>query len=360
MDTFPIYSPVVLLGNLRAASVLPMFWRNLVFSGAPVFSDDREIEFSKFVELRVVAPFVSPESDGISIYNNRETVQKVRTAYIKLIDAVRAHEFTGRLEVGAGELGHQQPLTPTQRWQYRTAEIARQHQNAIEATLEIMCFQAVSSGIVTVRDAETNVATNVNFGRHPSHTITLAGGALWSAAGSKPLDDISNWKSLARRPKDLTAQGQFGMAPTYWIMGSTAAQAFRTNPSVKAELDKNFERTSQTRINTGVLDGADIELIGILNDGSQVWLYNEYTQNRTTGAVEAILDPRDVIGVNPAGVNGVVAYGAIANFKANLASLAIFPNMFMNQSGSEVYLTHESAPMVIPVNPNATLRARVV
>lgn len=359
MEGFPIYTPVQLLGTFREDNRLPSFWRNLAFSGSPIFSDDRDIEFSKVNTLRRVAPFVSPSSEGVAIYNNRETVSRVTTAYIKLLDGVRAEDFTGKLEVGAGELGAGRKLTPAQRWNFRIAELVVQHEVAISNRIELMCFEAIADGIVTVRDDETNAVTYVNFGRDPSHTITLSGTALWSNAASDPLGNFTSWKTLARRPKGPASSQRFGAAPILWIMGAAAAQAFRTNAKVKAELDLNYARSNQTLINTGVLEGLDIEYIGRLNNGDDVWMYNEYYED-PDGDLVPVLDTRDVIGLNPAAVNGQIAFGTIANFKANLASMERFPNMFANPQGSEVYLTNESAPMVFPVNPNATLRARVL
>lgn len=359
MDQFPIFTPVELLGSYREDNKLPSFWRELAFSGAPIFSDDRTIEFKKYHTLRRVAPFVSPDSEGVAIYNNRETVNRVDTAYIKMTDAVRPGDFSGQLEVGAGELGAGAKLTPAQRWNFRVAEIASQHDVAIDNRIELMCAEAIISGIVTVTDEESGIVVYVNFGRDASHDITLVGTDLWTDAASDPLADISGWKSLARRPKGPTSAERFGAAPTLWIMGTQAAEAFRKNDAVKAELDTNYVRSSQTRINTGALEGLDIEYIGRLNNGDDIWMYNEYYED-AAGAIVPVMDPRDVVGLAPARVEGVIAYGTIENFKAELGSMPKFPNMWATPDGKAVFMSTESAPMVIPVHPNATLRARVV
>ena len=362
MDTFPIYTPIQLLGTFVEDSALPMFWKNLGFNSTPIYSDDRVIEFSKSNTLRKVAPFVSPKSEGVAIYNNRESVSRITTAYIKLKDSVSPSDFTGKREIGAGELGaagQRAPLTPSQRYDFRVAEITRQHITAIDNTIEIMCFQAIANGIVEIRDDETNTVDVANFGRDPSHTITLASGARWSDAGINPLDSFSAWKLLARRPKGKESSQRHGAAPNLWIMGREAAETFRKNEEVRKELDLNYARTSQTRINTGALEGLDIEYIGRLNNGDDIWMYNEYVEDADGNLVE-IMDPRDVIGINAVALNGQIAYGTIENFKANLGSLDRFPSMFANTDGSAHFLQNESAPMVFPVNPNATLRARVI
>lgn len=366
MENFPIYTPVQLLGSQREDNGLPMFWKNLAFGGTPIFSDDRKIQFSKISSLRRVAPFVQPTSDGVPIYNNRETVEEVSTAYIKLKDSVKADEFTGRREVGAGELGgagQRAPLTPHERWKFRVAEITAQHETAINNTIEIMCFQALADGIVQVKDDEetgTNAVNNVNFGRDSAHTITLTGTALWTNAASDPIANLSSWRRIMQRPTGPNAANRFKARFTMLVMGVQAAEAFRTNAKVQELLNtETANMGDKTIVNADVLDGLDIELIGVLRDGTPVWSYNEYYED-ADGEIEAVMDPRDVIALNPTAVKGEIAYGSIANFKAELGSRPVFPNMFSNLDGSQVFLSHESAPMVIPVNPNATLRARVV
>lgn len=359
MDTFPIYTPVQLLGLFVEDNQLPTFWRNLCFGNAPIYSDDKDIEFSKSSTLRRVAPVVSPESEGLPIYNARAAVRRVRPAYTKLLDAVRPGDFTGKRvvpnEVGAGV----RAMTPAERWASRVAEILRQHSNAIDTLIELMCFQAVSTGVVRVVDDETGAINIVNFGRSAAHTITLGAGLRWDEAGSDPLADIENWKALAAGPKGPQPEDRFGAAPTVWVMGRAAAKAFRKNVKVKAELDLNYRRPDQSVVQTGVLNGARVEYIGSLNNGDQLWMYDEYTED-AAGTQTLVMDTRDVIGVNPAAFAGTIAYGTIENFNADLATLERFPSMYANTNGSAIYLQNESAPLPIAVNPNATLRARVL
>lgn len=362
-DSFPIFTPVQLLGAFGEDSKTEKFWKSMCFSSAPIFSDDRSIEFTKYNTLRRVAPFVRPQSDGLPIYSNRETVERVRTAYIKMEDTVRANDFTGRREIGAGELGgrgQRMPLTPRQRWNFRISEITKQHEEAKENRLELMCFQAIANAVVEVRYADTNTVDNVVFERDPAHTIQNVPGTFWNEPGVNPLLQISEWRRIMHRPTGPQARNRFKAKPTMFVMGRLAGEAFRTSEEVRRELDVDIKNMGgKTEVNRQVLEGMDIELIGRLNDGSPVYIYNEYFEDEN-GQIVEIMDPRDVIALNPAMVNGQVAYGTIENFKADLASLEIFPSMYPSQNGSAIFLCHESAPMVFPVNPNATLRARVI
>ena len=362
-DEFPIFTPVQLLGAFKEDSKMEMFWKPMVFNNAPIFSDDKEIEFSKISTLRRIAPFVRPDSDGVPIYNNRETVERIKPAYIKMEDAVKASEFTGRREVGAGELGaagQGKPLTPQERWLFRIAEITRQHEYAKEIRLEVMCFQAIADGIVQVVYDDTNTVNNVNFGRRPEHDITLAPGALWTDPGVNPLNDLSNFRRIMHRPTGPTAAERFTARYTVLVMGVEAGEAFRNNEQVREELDVDIANfRGKTTVNRQVLEGTDIELIGVLNNGVEVYIYNEYFED-ADGNIVDIMDPRDVVALNPKMVNGQIAYGTIENFAADLKSMAMFPNMYKSKDGRDVFLCHESAPMVFPIHPNATLRARGV
>lgn len=361
MDTFPVYKPAALLGNYVDRRPLPSFWRTLCFPAARTFlSDDRSIRFSKVSSQRHIAPFVSPKSTGTPTYNAREAVAEVSTAYIKLQDAVLPDDFSGLRAVGVGDLTAATPMTPIEKYDARVRELALRQAQEIDNRLEFMAFEAVANGIITVKDDETNIINLVNFRRSTSHTITLGAGTRWNEVAADPLEDLSNWKELAERPKSANPEDHFGSAPTYWIMGPLALKAFRQNPKVRAELDLNYARNGQTLINTGVLNGQGVQFIGQLSNGDQVWRYSQFYNDKTTGAVVEIMNPRDVIGVDPAALEGVTAYGTIQNLNAGLVSAERFPSMWMKPDGSAAFMQTESAPMLIPVNPNATLRARVV
>jgi hypothetical protein len=59
-------------------------------------------------------------------------------------------------------------------------------------------------------------------------------------------------------------------------------------------------------------------------------------------------------------VRGVRCFGAIQDFDANLQALAMFPKMWRSDDPSATFIMTQSAPLMVPVNPNNTFRARVV
>jgi Phage major capsid protein E len=71
------------------------------------------------------------------------------------------------------------------------------------------------------------------------------------------------------------------------------------------------------------------------------------------------MDPRDVVVASRA-VDGIKAYGAILDNAAGLEVADIFTKMWDQEDPSARFIMSQSAPLTIPVNPNCTLKARVV
>jgi hypothetical protein len=71
------------------------------------------------------------------------------------------------------------------------------------------------------------------------------------------------------------------------------------------------------------------------------------------------MDSRDIVLTGP-NVNGVQCFGAILDHKAQFQALPIFPKMWDENDPPATYIMNQSAPLMVPVNPDATLRARVV
>ena len=90
----------------------------------------------------------------------------------------------------------------------------------------------------------------------------------------------------------------------------------------------------------------------------RLWTYSNFYEVTLGGTRVGYIDTYDVIGVgNPMGKQ---AFGAIMDADAGLASLRMFPKMWKQEDPSATFIMAQSAPLMVPVNPNASLRARVV
>ena len=89
-----------------------------------------------------------------------------------------------------------------------------------------------------------------------------------------------------------------------------------------------------------------------------MYVYSDYYQDEAGNAVP-FMSSKDIVLTGP-NVMGVRAFGAIMDAKAGLRALPKFPKMWEEEDPSAVMVMTQSAPLMIPVNPNNTLKATVL
>lgn len=344
-----IYDTATLLGVLRDVGDEPStFWQNLAFPNTLTF-DDEYVDFSKVSDVRKMAPLVVPTAQGKPIYSRAERLIRVKPAYVKPKDPITAAHMIRR-KAGLNELLGNAPLAPNQRFNAIVGDISRQHRDAILRRWEWMAAEALLYGKVTLED-DSYPTTVIDFGRAAAHSITLAGGSQWGDAGVDPVDDLDGWVQTV-------VQASFGGPVNRVIMGTKAWGAFSKDARVKELMDTNYRQTSGTTLDLGVGSGENVEYKGNLSRNLQIWVYSDYYESEAGTAVD-FMDPRDVLLIGP-NVRGTRCFGAILDVGANFQPLPIFPKMWNQEDPSATFIMHQSAPLMVPVNPNNTLRARVV
>jgi hypothetical protein len=89
----------------------------------------------------------------------------------------------------------------------------------------------------------------------------------------------------------------------------------------------------------------------------ELWTYaDSYTND--AGTEVDILTATDVVGTGP-GIKGVRCFGAIKDKRAGYVAAEMFPKMWENEDPSVVYAMTQSAPLMVPSEPNASFRIRV-
>lgn len=302
-----------------------------------------EIMFDELRLGRRMAPFVAPNLQGRVLKRSGFYTKMFRPAYVKPKDAVTPGRMLRRL-AGEGLTGD---MTPGQRWQATVAAYQLDQRNQIFRRWEWMGAQAALYGQVTVSGEDYPTVT-IDFGRAANHTVILSGTALWSNDASLPDDDLEEWASRVHDAE--------GFVVTRVTMGRLAWKAFKRNPSIERLLETR--RGSESKAETGPGLGESVEYKGQIGSFN-IYVYNDVYEDEN-GAMQPMMDPRDVLLEAGAGFDGVRAFGAIMDADAGLQALDIFPKMWKNPDPSVVYLMSQSAPLMIPSRPNCTLRARVV
>ena len=349
-----IYTPMELYAVMfdPQQTVRASFWIETFFPGS-FFSEQEEIMFDKIDATREIAPFMLPNAPGRPIFRpSGERVYSFKPAYTKPKDAVRP---TQSLNLQPGELARRQALqSPEARFNARVIEITRFHREAITRLWEYMAARAVIDGQLTI-NYQDHPPVVIDFDREAGHTITKGAGAKWGDSGVSAWDDVQAWY-------DLAAAASFGGAPTDIMMGATAYKAFMADDDVQAKLNRDVKGVEGVTLTQGLIQKDPLNpftLVGTLDNGVRVWLVSGVGNTfKSGGQTKAILGDNEVFMGSPA-VDGVKAFGAILDVNS-LMPADIYPKMWDQEDPSARFIMSQSAPRMIPVNPNATVKATPV
>lgn len=348
-----VYDTATLLGVMVDNDMMQPpsnYWLSLGY-GSTVQFDDEFIDFSKIQDNRKIAPLVVPTAQGQPIWSAAERLSRLKPAYVKPKDAVTASRVIRRV-AGFGELNQQTPMSPSQRYNAITADILRQHRRAIERRWEWLAAEATINGSVTLED-DNYPKTIVDFGRDAGHTVTLTGGSQWGDVGVSILGLIESWKKTMRRAKH-------GGAANRITVGADAWEVMRADTEIRDLLKTDYApgQKGGLDLSLGVMEGLEVEWVGKINGTTDVYVYSDYYED-PTGAVVDFMSPKDVVLTGP-NLSGVRCFGAIQDQAANFQPLAIFPKMWPEHDPSATFIMSQSAPLMVPLNPNASFKATVV
>jgi len=323
------------------------YWLSTFFPDQINFETET-IDFSQISDVRKLAPLVVPTAQGVPIYSAAERLVQVKPAYVKPKDPVTATRLIRRA-AGYGELAQTQPMTPMQRYNAIVADIIRQHRYAIERRWEWLAAGAVIDGKVTLED-ERYPKTVVDFMRAANHTVTLTSGNRWGDAGVSILDDIALFKNRVRTAR-------FGGVVNRMTVGADVWEVMRKDTEIKELLNTQYRLGANVNLNLSVLQGLEVEYVGNI-ETLQVFVYSDYYQT-PDGTSVPYMNAKDVVFTAPS-INGIRCFGAIQDLAANLQPLPVFQRMWPENDPSAMFIMSQSAPLMVPVNPNASLKARVV
>lgn len=348
---FTSYDLATLLAVRSRQVTLAPFWLN--FFGRQMNFDTPYIDFEKVARrYKKLAPFVAPNAQGRVITTQGSNMQRFAPAYVKPKSVIDPNKVVHR------QVGEQlyQPMSLAQRRDAVIAEEIKEHKTRMANREEWMAAHAVINGSVTVSGEDYPTAT-VDFGRDASLTSVLAGTAKWDVSTGAPLTDL---KTMRQRSHNLSGQTVrrviFGQ--NAWDLLATRLEL--NDPQNGGLLDTNF-RGSSTDI-TRMLDGFEgAEYVGRLagrngQGAFECWVYHA-TYDDDTGTEQPLLNTNDVVGVGD--VDGVRCYGAIQDPEAGYRAMPLFMKNWVNKDPAVEYILSQSAPLMVPGEPNATFRLRV-
>lgn len=344
-DNYELYNTRTLLGVMREQEAPTSYWLDLCFPNVLTF-DDEYVDFEKIPRAgRKLAPFVAPLAQGRPIYEEGSRVARFKPAYSKPKDPVTPTRMMTRRP---GELLTPTPQTPMQRRNAIIADITASHRDAIERRWEWLAAQAILNGKVTI-EGDDYPARVVDFGRAANHTVVLEENARWGDDGVSIFANIESWRTRVRT-------APFGGMTNRLTVGADVWDVMRQSDEIKAQLDINT-RGTVVNVNTGLREGLEVEFVGNLAPNLPVYVYSDYYTEGGTSV--PFMNPKDIVLTGP-NVMGYRCFGAIQDVNAQFQALPIFPRNFRENDPAIEYVMSQSSPLMVPVNPNATLRARVL
>lgn len=303
-----------------------------------------EIHFDVDDGKRRVAPFVSPVVAGKVVQSKGYTTKTFKPAYVKdkrIFDPSRPFKRTMGEQVGG-------VLSPADRLRALLAYELQDQIGMLNRRMEVMAAEVIRTGKSTiVGDQYAQVV--VDFVRDATLTpAALSGTARWGQSAAAPLDNLQTWATLVLQKS--------GSQPVDVILDVDAWVAFRKDPTVVTRLNQWRNTAVNLAQDAVVSEGGT--LMGVI-DQFNIYVYAGWYVDPATGTEGPILPSGTVIMTGPAvggsGPDGVRAFGAIKDEEAGFQAVPYFSKSWIEKDPAVRYLMLQSAPLMVPHRPNATL-----
>lgn len=346
-----LYDQMTLAQVMRVQKTsAPAFWQS--FFPTVIAFDTPKIAFDKvFSDDRRLAPFVIPTKSGRPQALSGYDTWSFQPAYVKLKDVVHAQMHIERLPgetLGAGS------LSIGQRRDAAIAELLRMQKVRFANRNEWLSARAIIDAKVTI-SGEDYPTTLVDFRRHASLTGVLAGAAKWDQATGDPMADLKTMRQ--------NVMEQSGVRITKHVFGADAWDLFTQRVDLKELQNTLYGGTDVkvTRIWDGFGDTMEYmgRIAGLNGAGAiEIWVNTARFIDPEDGVLKYYLDQNTVVGVSDS-LGGVRCFGAIMDAAAGYQALEVFNKNWIENDPSVEYLLGQSAPLMVPRNPDAGYSLKV-
>lgn len=218
----------------------------------------------------------------------------------------------------------------------------------------VMAMEALRLGQVTVAGDDYPTVV-VDFKRHANLTVALAGGARWGEVGVSPVDNLETWAN--------SALPLSGAAMRTVVLDPLAMALLRADPKWEKMLDRESNRGDRNLpdgpVTRGTGDDSAVYMgrLGTL----EIWMYSEpYVDD--AGADQNMMPNHTVIlgargqnNTGKGGLEGTRCYGAIQDEKTGYKAIRYFAKSWLEEDPAVRLLLLQSAPLVVPYRPNASM-----
>jgi hypothetical protein len=336
-----IFSTNILTGVVNSLqNVPPQFLVDTFFPGLQTEARE-EIYFDVESDIMMLAPFVSPYREGQILTNLGYTTKSFKPAYVKPKNVWDPQAALKRMP-GEALMGS---MNPADRMRALVAQSLLAHRNMINRRLEWMAAQILATGKVTISgDAYETVV--IDFLRDASLTIPLTGASRWGQTGVVPLNDLQTWTDMI--------QQMSGSAARTVVMSLGAWKLFKQDASVTARLYNRLPVAGAPTLLQDAQIGVGGNYRGSI-DAFDIWTYSGYYRD-AGGTTQPLMPVNTLLMLGQ--MQGVKAFGAIQDHES-LEAVPYFSKSWLEEDPSRRMVMTQSAPLLVPYRPNASLCATV-
>lgn len=344
IDLFSTNTLMAIVEDLRSLppsnpTLLTMFFPTM-------FEETSEfIHFDTDDKPRRIAPFVHPLSESKTVEILGHATKTFTPAYVKDRRTFDANRPLRRV-LGEPLLG---AMTPEARIARLLAiEIADQL-NMVRRRKEVMAGEALATGKVTVTGIGYPSVV-VDYGRAAGQTLDISGsGTLNWATGSakKPVEDLEAWSELILKGSGAGVS-DIVFTPNAWKLLRGDSQ-FEKAIDIRRALGDSVPSYS-SRISTG------LNLVATLGT-RRLWTYYDWYINDSNVEVPILADNTVILASGS--LEGAQAHGAIRDEEAGFQATEFWAKSWITKDPSSRQLLGQSAPLVIPFRPNASMAVTV-
>lgn len=335
-----IFSTQVLSKVVERLRTPPSFLLDTFFPNVQT-SDKEEIFFDVTDSKPRISPFVSPLLPGKVVAGGGYQTKSFKPAYVK--DKRRFDANIPYKRVAGEIIGGS--LSPAQRYERALATHLKDQLDNLTRREEVMAAEILRTGKVIV-SGDGYPAQTVDFGRDAELTKALSGSATWDSSGVNPVDDLEDWA--------ITLQDKSGVVAKTVVMAPQAWKIFRSNTTVQKYLDIRRGTNNTINIDPQIISESEkARYAGSIGDFA-IWVYNDtYVDDK--GTTCKLLPEKTVLLGSREGLEGTRCYGAIHDEKANWTAQRYFTKSWIEEDPSVRWLLLQSAPLVVPYRPNASM-----
>ena len=335
------FTTTVLNGVVRSLQTSPRFLADTFFP-TEQREESEEIHFDIEATKFRLSPFVSPLVEGQIVESLGVAMKYFKPAYIKDKRQWNPNRaFKRRIGENVGG-----SMSPEERQRAQLRADMEDQISMLRNRLEWMAAKILATGQVTI-SGDKYPTVVVNFGRLATHTVTLTGGAKWDQVGVNPLTDLETWSQLVFDDS--------GSMPMRVVMDVASWKVFRNNDDVRAHLDLWRTANSMPTLKADQAIETGAVFMGVILN-FQIWVYSG-SYHDDAGVATKYLPNGTVLMVGD--IAGAQAFGAIRDVE-QLNAVPYWSKSWVTQDPSIRWLMMQSAPLLVPYRPDASLAATVI